>query len=156
MRFQVLAIGQRMPNWVQTGWSEYQRRFPRGISLELREIPALRRNRNADISSIRQKEGDLILAATGRDHIKIALDENGRQWTTSKLSSQMKKWMQSGQNVDFMIGGPDGLSEPCLKAANKTWSLGLLTLPHPLVRVVLAEQLYRAWSMTQNHPYHRE
>lgn len=156
MHLSVVAIGQRMPAWVVKGWSEYARRFPRGFSLNLREIPAVKRSRNADIESIRRRESDSLLAATSASSFKIALDETGHQWSTRQLSEQMTDWMQTGRDVDFLVGGPDGLSPDCLEKADFRWSLGQLTLPHPLVRIVLAEQLYRAWSLTQNHPYHRE
>jgi len=96
-----------------------------------------------------------LLAAVSSDSHVIALDENGSQWSTRELSLEMAGWMQAGREVSFLIGGPDGLSGPCLQRAGERWSLSRLTLPHTLVRVVLAEQLYRAWSVTQNHPYHR-
>jgi len=155
MRFRVVAIGQRMPSWVVSGWSEYSRRFPPGLTLDLKEIPAVRRHRNADIDSIRNRESEALLAAIPQSDLIIALDENGKQWSTSELSGQMRHWIQSSRDVTFLIGGPDGLSGQCLERAGNCWSLSRLTLPHPLVRVIVAEQLYRAWSMTQNHPYHR-
>jgi len=155
MRFRVVAIGQRMPSWVVRGWQEYARRFPPALGLDLKEIPAVKRSRNAEPEVIRHREGEALLAAVSRDSHVIALDENGRQWSTRELSVEMMGWMQSGRDVNFLIGGPDGLSAPCLQRAGNAWSLSRLTLPHMLVRVVLAEQLYRAWSMTQNHPYHR-
>jgi 23S rRNA (pseudouridine1915-N3)-methyltransferase len=155
MRFVVAAVGQRMPVWVQDAWQEYARRFPRGLALELREVPLLKRSRNANIHAIRDKEGEALLAATPAGAHIIALDERGRQWSTSELAQQMASWMLDGLDVGFLIGGPDGLSRSCLDRARNRWSLGALTLPHPMVRVILAEQLYRAWSITQNHPYHR-
>lgn len=156
MRLNVVAIGQRMPAWVQEAWSEYARRLSRGVTLELREVPAIKRGRNADISSIREREGQALLAATPPDTHVLALDEGGKQWSTIELAEQMRQWMQTGTDLSFLVGGPDGLSPDCLKRASRCWSLGRLTLPHPLVRVILAEQLYRAWTVTQNHPYHRE
>jgi len=155
MRFRVVAIGQRMPSWVVSGWAEYARRFPPGLSLELKEVPAVRRSRNADVGAVCRREGEALLAAVSSDSHVIALDENGSQWSTRELSLEMAGWMQAGREVSFLIGGPDGLSGPCLQRAGERWSLSRLTLPHTLVRVVLAEQLYRAWSVTQNHPYHR-
>jgi 23S rRNA (pseudouridine1915-N3)-methyltransferase len=156
VRLNILAIGQRMPSWVTSAWSEYARRFPRGFSLELRQLPAIKRQKNADIKAIRHKESESLLAATSRSSLKIALDENGKQWSTRELSDQMKQWMQSGRDIDFLVGGADGLSTKCLASVDLKWSLGHLTLPHPLVRIILAEQLYRAWSLTQGHPYHRD
>ena len=156
MRLTIIAIGQRMPSWVDSAYAEYARRFPRSFTLNLKEIPALKRGRNADIESIKQREGEALLAATKQSGFQIALDERGKQWTTRELSEQMKGWMQNGRDIEFLVGGPDGLAMKCLKSVDRKWSLGRLTMPHPLVRVVLAEQLYRAWTMTQNHPYHRQ
>jgi len=156
MRLCVVAIGQRMPSWVVSGWNEYARRFPRGFSLRLQEVPAIRRGPNADIEAIRRRESEALLAAAAPSSLLVALDEKGRQWTTLELSVEMRSWMRGGRDLSFLVGGPDGLSEDCLQKAEHRWSLSRLTLPHPLVRVVLAEQLYRAWVITQNHPYHRE
>jgi 23S rRNA (pseudouridine1915-N3)-methyltransferase len=156
MRLTVVAIGQRMPTWITQGWNEYARRFPRGFSLELKEIPAIKRSHNADIESVRRRESESLLLAVPESSYLIALDGGGRQWTTLDLSQSLQSWMQGGRDVAFLVGGPDGLSTECLAKADRRWSLGALTLPHPLVRIVLAEQLYRAWSITQNHPYHRE
>lgn len=156
MRWSIVAIGQRMPGWVEQGWSEYARRFPRGFQLELREIPALKRSRNADLEMIRQREGGAMLAAVPTADRAIALDPAGRQFSTRELADEMREWMQSGRDISLLVGGPEGLSGACLERAETRWSLGRLTFPHPLVRVILAEQLYRAWTLTRNHPYHRE
>lgn len=155
MQLTVAAIGQRMPGWVQTAWQEYARRFGRGLSLQLKEIPLAKRTKNADIESLRQAEGDLLMAAVPAGHRVIALDESGRQWSTGELARQMENWMREEHGVCFLVGGPDGLPAGCRDHAHDVWSLGRLTLPHPLVRTILAEQLYRAWTITQNHPYHR-
>ena len=151
----VAAVGQRMPAWVQEAWREYARRFPRGLSLDLREIPLAKRGRNANAKSLRRAEGQALLAAVPSGHRIIALDETGRQWSTMELAAQLESWMREERGACFLIGGPDGLPEECRNQAQDVWSLGRLTLPHPLVRAVLAEQLYRAWTVTQNHPYHR-
>ena len=156
MRLNIVAVGQRMPSWVVDGWSEYARRFPRGFSLELREIPAIKRSRNIDIDSVRQREGESLLGAVPDRNLLIALDERGKQWSTLELSQKMAGWMQDGQDISFLIGGPDGLSTNCHNRAQGLWALSRLTLPHAMVRVLLAEQLYRAWTITQNHPYHRD
>lgn len=155
MRLCVLAIGQRMPGWVADGWNDYARRFPRQLALQLREIPAGRRTRNADIDAIRELESAALLGATNSGARVIVLDMAGRQWSTEELAAELKSWMQSGADVQFLIGGPDGLAPGCIRKADARWSLGRLTLPHPLVRLVVAEQLYRAWTITQGHPYHR-
>ena len=156
MRLTVVAIGQKMPAWVVSGWQEYARRFPRGFSLELREVPAEKRGRNADLEAIRQRESQALLAAVPAGDRIVSLDENGRQWSTRELSGKLHDWMQLGGQVSFLVGGPEGLDAACIRQSQHHWSLGRLTLPHPLVRVVLAEQLYRAWTITRNHPYHRD
>ena len=125
------------------------------FSLDLREIPLKKRGRNADIDRFRVAEGQALLASVPPGFRIVALDERGKQSTTLELSGQMENWMREGQGVCFLVGGPDGLSRECRLQAHQVWSLGRLPLPHPLVRVILAEQLYRAWSITQNHPYHR-
>jgi len=155
MQFIVSAIGQRMPAWVQQSWSEYARRLPRPHTLELREIPLLRRSRNADIEGLRKKESEALLDSAPAGFRLIALDERGKQWSTMELAQQMENWMREERGVCFLVGGPDGLSQQCRQQADNCWSLGKLTLPHPLARTILAEQLYRAWTITQNHPYHR-
>ena len=155
MQLTVAAVGQRMRGGVQTAWHEYARRFGRGLSLELKEIPLAKRAKNADIESLRQAEGEALLAAVPAGHRVIALDEKGRQWSTLELAQHMENWMQDERGVCFLVGGPDGLPARCREQAHDVWALGRLTLPHPLVRTLLAEQLYRAWTITQNHPYHR-
>lgn len=151
----IAAVGQRMPVWVQTAWTEYARRFPRGMALELKEIPLLKRSRNAAVDSLLKAEGNALLSAAPEGHRLIALDERGKQWTTMELSAQMENWMREEKGVCFLVGGPDGLASHCRERARDVWALGRLTLPHPMVRAILAEQLYRAWTITQNHPYHR-
>jgi 23S rRNA (pseudouridine1915-N3)-methyltransferase len=155
MQLIVAAVGQRMPDWVQAAWQEYARRFGRGLSLELKEIPLGKRSKNADVDSLRQAEGEALLAAVPPGFRLIALDEKGKQWSTIELARQMENWMLEERGVCFLVGGPDGLAPRCRHGAHDVWSLSRLTLPHPLVRTVLAEQLYRAWTVTQNHPYHR-
>lgn len=155
MELTVVAVGTRMPGWVQEAWSEYARRFPRGLDLQLREIPMPRRGRNADVAALKKTESEALLAAVPRGSRVIALDEGGKQWSTVELAQKLERWMQEENGVTFMVGGPDGLSAEIRKQAAEVWSLGRLTLPHPLVRALLAEQIYRAWTITRNHPYHR-
>jgi 23S rRNA (pseudouridine1915-N3)-methyltransferase len=155
MQLLVAAVGQRMPDWVQNGWSEYAGRFPRGLSLDLKEIPLPRRSRSGGVERLRETEAKALLAAVPSGHRVVALDERGRQWSTAELAQRLEDWMREEHGVSFLIGGPDGLAEECRSRASDCWSLSRLTLPHPLVRVLLAEQLYRAWTVTQNHPYHR-
>lgn len=156
MKIQLIAVGTKMPDWVTTGFNEYQRRFPKDMPLELVEIPAGKRGKNADIARILHKEGELTLAAAGKNARIVTLDIPGKPWTTEQLAQQLEVWKQDGRDVALLIGGPEGLSPECKAAAEQSWSLSPLTLPHPLVRIVVAESLYRAWSITTNHPYHRE
>jgi 23S rRNA (pseudouridine1915-N3)-methyltransferase len=151
----ILAIGSKMPAWVEAGFHEYAKRFTSSCSLELFEIPAEKRTKNTDIPRIIERESEKLLAAVKPNHHVIALDVKGHAWNTEQLAAELKHWQTDGRHVDLLIGGPDGLSEACLRKAHGKWSLSPLTLPHPLVRIILAEQLYRAWSLLQNHPYHR-
>jgi 23S rRNA (pseudouridine1915-N3)-methyltransferase len=155
VKLQVAAVGQRMPAWVDQAWTEYARRFPPSLPLELKEIRMPQRARNADTVAMRRREGKALLASAPAGALLVALDSNGRQWSTEELAETLESWMQQGRDVSFFIGGPDGLDQSCLDQADVRWSLGRATFPHPLVRVMVAEQLYRAWSITQNHPYHR-
>ena len=148
MKLQLVAVGTKMPDWVQTGFTEYLRRFPKDMPFELVEIPAGKRGKNADIKRILDKEGEMMIAAAGKNRI-VTLD-------TPQLARELERWKQDGRDVSLLIGGPEGLSPACKAAAEQSWSLSTLTLPHPLVRVLVAESLYRAWSITTNHPYHRE
>lgn len=156
MKLQLIAVGTKMPAWVTEGFTEYQRRFPKDLPLELIEIPAGKRGKNADIKRILEKEGEAMLAACGKNSLIVTLDIPGKPWTTPQLAQQLESWKQDGRDVCLLIGGPEGLSPECKQVAERSWSLSALTMPHPLVRIVVAESLYRAWSLTTNHPYHRE
>ncbi len=144
-----------MPGWVKTGYQEYARRLPPECRLNLIEIAPGKRGKNADIERAVRDEGERMLAAIPKDTHVVALDVRGTQWSTAQLSAQLQSWLQGGRDVALLIGGPEGLAEPCLTRAAVKWSLSPLTLPHALVRVVAAEQLYRAWSILKHHPYHR-
>ena len=156
MLLKVAAIGQRMPAWVTMAWQEYARRFSGALRLELAELRMERRGQNVDIRRIMAREGDALLAAVPKGAVPVALDVAGQAWSTPSLAVKLEGWMAGGRDVCFMVGGPDGLSQECLSSAEIKWSLGPLTFPHPLVRVVLAEQLYRAWTIVNKHPYHRQ
>ncbi|MER2493246.1 23S rRNA (pseudouridine(1915)-N(3))-methyltransferase RlmH [Catenovulum sediminis] len=156
MKIQLIAVGQKMPAWVEAGFAEYQRRFPRDYALELVEIPAGKRGKNADIKRILEKEGELMLAAVGKSNRIVTLEVTGKAWTTPQLAKQMQAWQLDGRDVSLLVGGPEGLAPACIAASEQKWSLSALTLPHPMVRVIVAESLYRGWSVNQNHPYHRE
>ena len=155
MHLSVAAVGQRMPGWVEEAWTEYTRRIPSNLGRSLAEIPLAKRGRNADTARLKITESEALYKAMPDRARVIALDVKGQTWSTEKLAANLQQWMTDGRDVGFMIGGPDGISKDILQKAERRWSLGPLTLPHPLVRVVLAEQLYRAWTITQNHPYHR-
>ena len=145
-----------MPAWIEQGYHDYSKRLPRECSLQLKAISAGKRTQKSDTQKIIREEGAKMLAAIpARSHIVI-LDVIGKPWTTKELSQQLNKWLESGQNVALLIGGPEGLSDAVKTKAQQSWSLSNLTFPHPLVRVLVAEQIYRAWSLLQNHPYHRE
>nr|WP_255774751.1 23S rRNA (pseudouridine(1915)-N(3))-methyltransferase RlmH [Microbulbifer zhoushanensis] len=158
VKIRILAAGGKMPGWVQEGYSEYARRLPREMTLEMVEIPLGQRgqkNSPALVEKARRKEGESMLAALGpREHV-VALDVKGKPWSTEQLSRQLADWQMLGENVSLLVGGPDGLADEALARARQRWSLSPLTLPHPLVRVVLAEQLYRAWTLLTGHPYHK-
>lgn len=155
MNIHLIAIGDKMPAWVQQGFDEYARRLPRECALRLIEIAPGRRGKNADIARAVRDEGQRMLGAVPKGARVIALEVKGRNWSTEQLAGQLEAWMGSGQDIALLVGGPEGLSEEARAAADQQWSLSPLTLPHPLVRVILAEQLYRAWSILRNHPYHR-
>ncbi len=156
MQIRLIAVGTRMPAWVQQGFEEYAKRLPRECGLQLVEIPLGKRGKNADVQRAIEEEGQRMLAALPRDCRVIALEVNGKDWSTEQLAGELESWLGAGQDVALLVGGPDGLAESCRQRAVQTWSLSSLTLPHPLVRVVLAEQLYRAWTLYKGHPYHRQ
>lgn len=156
MQIQLLAVGQKMPAWVTEGFQQYQKRFPKDFELVLHEIAPGKRGKNADIARILRQEGEALLAAVPKGNRIITLEVTGKAWQTNDVAEQMQRWQLDGRNVSLLIGGPEGLSPECLQHAEQRWSLSPLTLPHPLVRIVVAESLYRAWSINNNHPYHRE
>ncbi|MFT5577986.1 MAG: 23S rRNA (pseudouridine1915-N3)-methyltransferase [Paraglaciecola psychrophila] len=155
MRLRLIAVGTKMPAWVAQGVQEYHKRLPPELKMELREIPLGKRGKGADLQRAISDEGRQMMAAIGASDWVVALDLSGKPWTTQTLAQQLQDWQRGGNNVSLLVGGPDGLAPECLARANSRWSLSALTLPHPLVRIVLAEQLYRAWTINNNHPYHR-
>lgn len=155
MRIRLIAVGTKMPDWVNEGFEEYRKRLNQDVTLELVEIPAGKRGKNADMARITEKEGELMLAAVQPQDYVITLDVRGQRLSTEKLAQQLEKRLQQGNHVALLVGGPEGLAPECHSKARESWSLSDLTLPHPLVRVLIAEQLYRAWSILKGHPYHR-
>lgn len=144
-----------MPTWVNQGYQEYARRMPPSCSLELVEIPSQFRGKNPDVPRLLSQEGQKVLQNVPKGCHIIALDPRGKSFTTEALAKKLESWMNGGRDVALLVGGPEGLSPDCLKAAHARWSLSDLTFPHPLVRVLVAESIYRAWSVMTNHPYHR-
>ncbi len=155
MRIRLLTITHKSPSWLQQGYEEYAKRLPPSYSLELVEIPAERRTANADLKRICVREGEKMLAQMKAPHHVVALDVAGEQWTSEQLATQLTRWQHDGRNVDLLVGGPEGLAPQCLQKATQKWSLSKLTFPHFLVRLIVAEQIYRAYSILQQHPYHR-
>ncbi|MGI9265785.1 MAG: 23S rRNA (pseudouridine(1915)-N(3))-methyltransferase RlmH [Gammaproteobacteria bacterium] len=155
MKIRILAVGTRMPAWVNDAFEIYARRMPRECRVELQEIQTGHRARSADVAKAKATEGDRMLAALSRSKRVIALDVGGKMYDTPGLSRSLDAWAHDGRDIALLVGGPDGLAASCLERAESRWSLSPLTLPHGLVRVVLAEQIYRAWSLLRGHPYHR-
>ncbi len=155
MNIHLLAVGNKMPDWVAQGYQEYALRLPAKCALVLKEIAAEKRLKNSNIAAIIEKESLKIKSAIPGNCRVVALDVKGQSWSTEKLASRMQDWMMGGQDITLIIGGPDGLSNELLSMADEKWSLSALTFPHPLVRVIVAEQIYRAFTITENHPYHR-
>ena len=155
MRVKLIAVGERMPDWVRTASQDYAQRLPREWRFELMEVPVATRGKNPDLVRLKQTEGQKMLKAVPGDARVVALDERGESLSTVEWANALKHWQQNGDAVCLLIGGPDGLAPECLTRAQQRWSLSKLTLPHALARVLVQEQLYRAWSLLTNHPYHR-
>jgi len=154
LRIRLIAVGTRMPRWVEEAYADYAGRLPREIKLELVELQVEHRGKNADIARLREAEGEKILKAAGAAKL-IAFDEHGEALDTVGWSKALGQWMRDTPDIALAIGGPDGHAPAVLKSAQARWSLSKLTFPHGMVRVMVAEQLYRAWSLMNNHPYHR-
>ncbi len=155
MKVQICAVGTKMPDWVETGYTTYAQRLTQEVRLQLLEIPAGKRTKNADTHGLVQQESQALLAACPANYYRVALDVKGTELSTAQLAEQLKQWLQLGKHISLLIGGPEGLSADCLKQVEFRWSLSPLTLPHPLVRILVAEQIYRAWTLLSGHPYHR-
>lgn len=155
MHIHILAVGQKMPGWVTQACDEFLKRMPRELQLKTTEVPLIKRGKNSDIERIKRDEGRKLLDAVPAGASIVVLDVTGKKLSTEALATNLDQWMAQGQDVAIIIGGPDGLSDEVLSAARQKISLSELTFPHPLVRVILVEQLYRAWTIINNHPYHR-
>jgi len=153
MRAYLIAVGERMPAWVRQGYAEYGKRLGHELPLQLVEVST--KSRRGDPARANADEGDALLGAIPKGAYVIALDARGKPWSSEDLAAQLARWRMLGKDLAFLIGGADGLAPQVLERADQRWSLGPATLPHPLVRIVVAEQLYRAVTQLANHPYHR-
>jgi len=155
MKLNIISVGHKMPSWVDSACAEYIKRMPRELSVQLVEIKPDKRAAGKNSEVVQEAEAKRILEVVGKDYL-IALDERGQEVTTLQLAERMVAWLGNGRDVSLIIGGADGLHSSIKQKADWLWSLSRLTLPHGMVRVLLSEQLYRAHSVIQNHPYHRE
>ncbi len=155
MQIHLITIGQKMPNWVKQAYDGYAKRMPKECEIRLKEIPAGKRGKNSDVKRIIRDEGEKMLTALPKNCLIVTLDVLGKPWSTPQLAQSMQGWLDSGQDIALLIGGPEGLSDAIKQIAQQSWSLSNLTFPHPLARIIVAEQLYRAWTIINHHPYHR-
>jgi len=156
MKIHLIAVGKKMPEWINTGYSEFSKRMPPELQVNLIEITPSTRNKSTSIEKNIKEEGERIQSAIPDNSKLIVLDEKGKDFSSIALSKEMESWLPMGQDISIVIGGADGIDPVIKQQADEKWSLSSLTLPHALVRVVVAEQLYRAWSIMKGHPYHRE
>ncbi len=155
MRLRLIAVGSRMPRWVVDGWQEYAKRLPPELALELVEIPLHTRGKNADVARLIRQEGEAMLAKVQPGERVVTLEVEGKPWSTPQLATELERWRLDARTVNLMVGGPEGLAPEVCARSEQRWSLSPLTLPHPLVRILIAEQIYRAWTLLSGHPYHK-
>lgn len=155
MLINFICVGTKMPAWVNQGYEEYAKRLNKDIKIKLIEVAASKRGKTSSVEKLKSEEAGRIQKILPKSAYVVAMDVKGKQWSTENLSLQLERWLHLGQDVNLIVGGPDGLDDNILKLANESWSLSNLTFPHPIVRVVVGEQIYRAWSLLNNHPYHR-
>jgi len=155
VRIKLIAVGSRMPRWVEEGWQEYAKRLPAELPLELVEVPLGTRGKNADVTRLIRQEGEAMLAKVQPGERIVTLEVEGRPWSTEQLAAELERWRLEARTVNLMVGGPEGLAPEVRARAEQRWSLSPLTLPHPLVRILVGEQLYRAWTVLSGHPYHK-
>ena len=156
MKITLLAIGHKMPDWVSDTFNLYNQRLPQKQRIQLLELAPVKRGKTTSADTIKAQEADMLLKKIPTESLLIALDEKGKLLSTRDLSQSISRWQQNGSDVFIVIGGADGLDQSVLEKATQVWSLSRLTFPHQLVRVIMAEQIYRAYSLLNNHPYHRE
>lgn len=155
MHIELIAVGHKMPDWVSQGFNEYRQRLQADVTLSLTEIPLQKRGKASQLASARAKESEQVIKAISDDAYVVTLDIPGKCHSSESLAERLRFWQENTRTLALIIGGPEGLSDEVKKRADESWSLGKLTLPHPLVRIVVAEALYRAWSINNNLPYHR-
>jgi len=156
MQLQIISIGQKMPQWVDSACADYQKRLPRELPVQWTTLPLAQRKSRDSSDKFKRQEAEQIRQKILPGSFNLALDEHGKRWNSQDWAKQLEHWLQDYPRVNFIIGGPDGLSPELLKSCNQSVSFGAMTMPHAMVRVVLIEQIYRAWSITKGHPYHRE
>ena len=155
MHMRLLAVGDRQPSWVDTAVENYVQRLPRQWQFRVDLIATAPRPRNSSTNAAKAAEGQKVLAKIRAAERVVILDECGREFSSQELAARLADWQADGRDLAFVIGGPDGISQDCMDRADLRWSLSRLTLPHGLARVIFAEQLYRSWSLSTGHPYHR-
>ncbi len=156
MKISLLTLGHKMPDWVNVAFQTYNDRLPGHLKIHICELAAVSRQKGLSVPQIKSKEADLIQKQLKPGGINIALDEQGRSVSTADIAKHLQQWQMSGQDINIIVGGADGLDASIKQQAQQTWSLSKLTFPHQLVKVIVAEQIYRAYSLSTNHPYHRE
>lgn len=156
MKISLLTLGHKMPEWVDTAFNNYNHRLPPHLKIHMCEINAVSRQKGLSVTQIKAQEASLIQKHIKAGSHNIALDEGGKAISTQFVAKQLNQWQMNGQDVNLIIGGADGLDHTILNTTNQTWSLSKLTFPHQLVKVLVVEQIYRAFSLLNNHPYHRE
>lgn len=155
MKINIIAVGTRMPDWVTQGTQTYLDRMPADYRVTLTEIPAIKRDKHTDINAALQKEGRALLSKCQSNQITVALERIGTPLSTQALATQLHEWHDLSMDINILIGGPEGIHADTLAHIQQHWSLSKMTLPHPLVRVLICEQLYRAYAIISGHPYHR-
>ena len=156
MQIQIINVAHKPPAWAEQACEEYLRRMPRELSPKLLTIPLAARSARQPAAAVQRREAEAILGKLAPGSFNLALDERGSCWSSNDWAQNLQRWMLEQPRVNLIIGGPDGLADDCIRACQQRVALGRMTLPHALVRVVLIEQLYRAWTIIRGHPYHRE
>ena len=155
MLINIVCVESSRPDWAKQAFNSYQSKFNKSLNINWKGCKPIRRNKNYDVEKVIKQEGEMLLSNIKKEDIVITLDKKGKSLDTLKLKNNFENWLASSKNISFLVGGPDGLSSECIKQSDLSWSLSDLTFPHSLVPILIIEQVYRVWSITQNHPYHR-